>query len=453
MDRIGDRKGLPPGPRGKMLFGHFVEYARDPLGFLTSCSKNYGDVVALRLPATRIFLLSDPQHIDQVLSAKIGDFTIHGGMKMRITQKIFGRGLLTSEGNEWQRQRRLTFPLFSHSLIAKYAEIMLAETEQMFSSWKHGEKRDIHEETVALTIKIMLRVLVGGSGESPHVTKLAEGIATLKDAFFMRNRSQGFGRIFQLPIKARFKRALRKIDGLTNNIIQERRSSESHQEDLLSVLMSAQDEEGNPITDEQLRGEIKTFLITGHGGPSIVLAWATYLLSQHPEVEAKMLAEINAVIGEHRPAATDLKQLQYTSFVVKETLRLFPPTWFVAREAVRDCEIGDYQVPQGTQLLMSQWVLHRDGRFWDDPEVFKPDRWEANSGKKDPKYAYFPFGGGPRFCIGYAYSEMLSVLVLVMLIKNFHFETAPDQEIEPYPTAALYPRNGIKVTLVKRAKA
>ncbi len=447
---MGISNHLPPGPVGGFIFGHFAEYSRDPLGFLSRCAGSYGDVVALRLPATQIYLLSDPQHINQVLSSKNEDFTIHGGMKMSITRKIFGRGLLTSEGNEWHRQRRLTFPLFSHSLIAKYTEIMLDETEQMLSRWTDGEKRDIYEDTVELTIKIVIRVLVGGSGNSPHVKKLAESIATLKDAYFMKNRSQGLGRVIQLPLKSRFRRAVKKIDNLAHKIILERRSSGSKPQDLLSVLMSAQDEEGNPITDEQLLGEIKTFLITGHGGPSILLAWAIYLLGQHPEVEAKLLSEIRDVLGGRLPEAADLKQLSYTSNVLKETLRLYPPTWFVAREAVRDCEIGNYRISKGTQVLMSQWILHRDSRFWEEPDLFRPERWEENAGKKEPKYAYFPFGGGPRFCIGYAYSEMLSVLVLVSVMRNFHFETAPDQKIEPYPTAALYPKNGVKVTLIER---
>lgn len=450
---MGDSRAFPPGPRGKLIFGHFMAYARDPLGFLSSCSRDFGDVVALRLPATKIFLLSDPHHIDKVLSSKNGDFTIHGGMKMRITQRVFGKGLLTSEGDDWQRQRRLTFPLFSHSLIAKYAEIMLEETEKMLPTWKHGDVRNIHEEMVELTIKIMIRVLLGGSADSPHIKKLAESIATIKDAFFISNRSQGLGRIFTLPLKPRFKSALKKIDGLTDSIIQERRASGLQADDLLSVLMAAQDEEGNPITDEQLRGELKTFLITGHGGPSIMLAWAVYLLSQHPETEAKLLAEIGEVLGDRSPEASDLKQLKYASLVGKETLRLYPPTWFVAREATHACEIGDYHVPRGTQLLMSQWVLHRDERFWEDPDGFRPERWEANAGKKDPKYAYFPYGGGQRFCIGYAYSEMLFALVLTTIMRKFHFETSPDQKIEPYPTAALYPRDGIEVTLVERSMA
>lgn len=439
----------PPGPKGNFLLGNFTEYSRDPLGFLTRCAGDYGDVVSLRLPATRIFLLSDPLHIEKVLTGTNVDFAIHGGMRIPLTRRLFGRGLLTSEGAEWRRQRRLTFPLFSHSLVARYGEIMVDETNTMLSGWKHGQTRNVYKETVDVTIRIVIKALLGGSDQSPQVAELAKSLATLKDAYVMKNRWQGFVRVLPLPIRTRFKIAVDRVDNVIDGIIRERRSNRSAQNDLLSVLMAAEYDDGNPISDEQLRGELKTFLITGHEAPATLLAWALYLLARHPESESKLLAEIEEVLGGRVPDAADLKQLSYTSQVLKETLRLYPPAWFVAREAVRDCEIGDYSVPQGTQLLMSQWLMHRDSRFWEKPELFRPERWE-NSEKKSPKYAYFPYGGGPRFCMGSAYTEMLTVLVLAMIMRKFRFEVAPDQIIEPYATAVLLPKNGIRLILTKR---
>lgn len=437
-------KLLPPSPKRKFLFGHFSDYSRHPLDFLTKCAREFGDVVYLRMPGAKIFLLNNPHDIENVLAATNTGFINHGGMRVPLSRKLFGSGILISEGDEWRRQRSLTFPAFNHSSVNSYAAVMVEETRKMLSGWKHGERRDIYREMINLSLRVTSKTLFGAD-VSAQIGEIADGYSTLKDGFLVKNWWQSFGMMLPLPVKSRFKNALEKIENAADEIIRQRRKKTTETNDLLSVLMSAQDLEGNPISEKQLRDEVKTFLFTGHQAVGCALAWAFYLVTRNNRVESRLRSEVAEVLDGRTPEVADIKRLNYTSFVLKETLRLYPPGWAVGRESVQDCEIGGYFVPQGSQFVMSQWVVHRDARFWNAPDEFQPERWESDLEKRLPKYAYFPHSGGPRFCLGSMFAEMLSIIVIAMVMREFHLSLTSSQPVEPLPSFGLIPKEGIEV--------
>jgi len=442
-------KFLPPGPKGDLFFGHFADYSRSPLEFLTRCAREYGDVVHLKMPCAKIFLLNNPRDIEQILTATNAGFINHGGMRMPLSRRLFGRGILISEGDEWRRQKRLTFPQFNHSRIADYAATMIEETETMLSAWRHGETRNLYRDMIDLNLQVMSKTLFG-TDLSPYLAETAAAFDTLKDGFLVKNWRQSFGMMLPLPVKSRFKTAVEKIGNITDEIIRQRRAKNTDTNDLLSVLMAAQDLEGNPISDRQLRDEVKTFLFTGHQATGAALAWTFYLLAKFPETEKRLQSEIAEVLGDESFNVSDLKRLNYASAVLKETLRLYPPGWAVGRESVEDCEVGGYFAPAGSQFVMSQWVVHRDSRFWKAAEDFCPERWTDEAENKLPKYAYFPHSGGARFCMGGAFAEMMSIIVMTLVVQKFHLRLANNRKVEPLPSFGLIPKDGIEITLAAR---
>jgi cytochrome P450 len=241
-----------------------------------------------------------------------------------------------------------------------------------------------------------------------------------------------------------------RLEEILYRIIRQRRTSGRDAGDLLSMLLAAQDEDGSRMTDQQLRDEAMTIFLAGHETTALALSWAWYLLSQHREAEARLVEELRTVLGERAPSVEDLPQLRYAEMVVKETLRLYPPAFSTGREALQACEIGGYQVPAGTQIIMSQWVTHRDPRFFDQPQQFNPDRWTDDFIKHLPKYAYFPFGGGPRLCIGNSFAMMEAVLILATIAQRFQLELVPGQSVTPWPSITLRPKDGIKMQVQQR---
>jgi cytochrome P450 len=320
----------------------------------------------------------------------------------------------------------------------------------MLDTWRAGETRDVHPDMMRLTREIIAKTLFGADvTEATGDAALALDI--LKDEFTaQRTPIKSLSCIFSLPVSKRARKAVRQLDGMIRRIIQERRTSDEDSGDLLSMLLAARDENGGRLTEQQLRDEATTFFFAGHEATGLTLAWALYLLAQHPEVDARLASELLDVLGGRPPCAEDLPRLRYTSRILKETLRLYPPAWAVGREALLDCSLGGCDVPAGTQLIMSQWVLHRDPRYYDCPEEFRPERWSDDFVKRLPKYAYFPYGGGARVCIGNAFAEMEMVLLLAMIAQRFRFGLAPGQRVTPLATFALAPKNGIKLVLSER---
>jgi cytochrome P450 len=437
---------LPPGPKGHYLTGNLLDYARDPLDFLSRCSREYGDVVRLRLPGLPLYLLNNPDDVEQVLVKNNRAF-----VKSRYFRRelgFLGKGLLNSEGEFWRRQRRLAQPTFHRRRINAYGEVMVSYTERMLATWRAGEIRDIHQEMMRLLLEIVAKVLF--DAEIAESREVREAL----DRAVKRFDEQGSGMLvrfllgnFPTPTNLRFRRAVGRLDEVIYGIIDERRSSGKDTGDLLSMLLHAQDEEGNQMSNRQLRDEVITLLLAGHETNALALSWTWYLLSRHPEVETKLLDEFREVLGDRAPTVDDVPRLRYAEMVIKESMRLYPPAWGLSREAAEECEIGGYRVPAGTQLFIVLWVLHRDPRYFEDPETFHPERWEDGSAKRTPKYAYLPFGAGPRLCIGSSFAMTEAILLLATVAKSFRLKLASEQPVIPQPSVTLRPGGGMRMVL------
>ncbi|HXP69155.1 MAG TPA: cytochrome P450 [Candidatus Dormibacteraeota bacterium] len=451
---IQNSRTVPPGPKGRLLVGNAFDFSRGNwLDFFIRCAREYGDVVSLRVLNVPICLLTHPDDIENVLVKNASNFVKsrnYGALK-----PILGNGLLTSEGVFWQKQRKLVQPSFRHESIAAYAEVMVGTTEQMLSGWRDGQTRDLHEEMVGLTLEIVAKSLFGAdvSQETDKVGRAMHDITNRLLA--MPNLSFFLPKGFPLPSSVRLRRAVRELDGIIYSMIRARRTESHRSHDLLQMLLEIQDEDGSHLTDEQLRDEMMTLFIAGHETTAIALSWTWYLLAQHPEVEARLVDEVSSLLHGRVPWVSDLRSLPFTEMVLKETMRLYPPAWVVGREALNDFHTRGYRIPAGTNVLLVQWITQRDARFYTEAERFNPDRWKDDpiqSGRL-PRYAYFPFGSGPRVCIGAGFAMMEATLLLATIAQRFRLTLASDQPVEMLPSISLRPRNGIKMMLHERCRA
>ncbi len=437
-----------PGPRGHLLTGNLPEFRHDLLGFLTRCAREYGDFVAFRLGPRRLILLSDPDSIDYVLVTAARNFTKH--FALRMNSLLLANGLLTSEGDFWLRQRRLIQPAFQRDRVSAYGGVMVAYTERLLAGWRDGETRDLHAEMMRLTLEIVAKTLFDAD-VGDHTSNVGAALEVAMASFVSRLfKMFPLPRWLPTPGNLRLKRAVRRLDAIIYGLIEQRRRDATPRSDLLSMLVQAQDEDGTRMTSRQVRDEAMTLFLAGHETTAIALSWLWYLLAQHPEVEARLLDELRSVLGGRAPTVADLPRLRYTDMVVTESMRLYPPVYTIGREPIADCEIAGYPVTAGTTLLMSQWVMHRDPRFYEDPLEFRPERWADGLARRLPKYAYFPFGGGPRTCIGNTFAQMEAVLILATMAPRFHFDLVPGHPVEPGPSITLRPRSGIRAVLRRR---
>jgi cytochrome P450 len=437
-----------PGPKGRFLLGSLPEFGRDLLGFFSS-SARYGDVVAFRLARYPALLLYHPDHVEQVLVTRSRDYAKHSFF-FRHVGAIFGNGLLTSEGDFWLRQRRLAQPAFHRERIAGYADTMAACAEEHVAGWRHGERRDLHREMMAVTLQIVARTLFGAAVEQDAAAVGHAFDLVVREIAVRVARPLRIPDAIPTPGNLRYRAGLRQLDRIVYEMIRTRRAQGGGGADLLSLLLHAQDEDGSRMTDAQLRDEAITLFLAGHETTAIALAWTLLLLARHPEAAARLAAEVDAVLGGRRPTMADLPRLARAEQAIKEAMRLYPPVYAVGREAVHDSEVGGIPVAKGTTVFMSQWVIHRDPRFYPEPHAFRPERWASEEARALPKFAYFPFGGGPRLCIGNTFAMMEAVLILAVLAGRFRFELEPGPEVTPFPSITLRPRHGIPLRVWAR---
>lgn len=438
----------PPGPEPHFLIGNFPLGSRDPLALLTSWARRFGDIFYYRAGWIHVYFLNHPDYIEEVLVSQHQNFI--KDRVLRNSRWFFGDGLLTSEGAQWLRQRRLSQPAFHRERVSSYACTITRYTEEMLNTWKDGENRDIHQEMMHLTVKIVAKVLF-----NVEVREETERVAFALNVLMQQGTGgrmvlPAFLRYLPLPAVLRVRRAVHQLDEIVYGIIRQRRANGADTGDLLSMLLQAKDEDGSQMTDRQLRDEVMTFLLAGHETTALSLSWIWYLLSQYPEVEHKLGQEFEQVLGGRTPQAQDLARLPYTEKVVKEALRLYPPAWGVGRTAAKDCEIGGYPVPAGANVVMSQWITHRDPRFHPRAETFDPDRWSNDGTQGLPKFAYFPFGGGPRLCIGASFALMEAALLLATIAQKFQLRMVPGHPVIPVPSVTLRPKNGIRMLVQER---
>lgn len=442
------KKYLPPGPKGQLLMGVMREFNDDTLGFIERCQREHGDVVHTRFLWVHAFFIYNPDDIETMLTTNARSYRKAESLRSPFFKRLVGNGLVTSEGEFWRRQRRLAQPAFHRQRISSYGEIMVQYATRTIDAWKDGEQRDLSRDMTRLTLEIVVKTLFNAdvSRDSDRVGQILTSLvkpfasqATLK--WILDNR-------LPTPEHRRYFNAVAEIDRIVFRIIAERRASGYDEGDLLSMLLQAQDDDGTRMSDKQLRDEVMTLFLAGHETTALALSWSWYLLALHPEAEKKFHAELEEVLGGRTPEVADLPRLQYTEMIAKEVLRLYPPAYAVGREAIEDTELGGFPVPKGTQLFAFQWVTQRDPRYFAEPAAFRPERWTNGLSEQLPKFAYFPFGGGPRQCIGNYFAMMEIVLLLATIGQRFRFSVM--EEVEVLPVLSLRPKSGIKVKLHHR---
>jgi cytochrome P450 len=439
----------PPSPPGLPLLGHSVRFTRDPLAFLESL-RAHGDMSFLRLGGADVYFLNDAGYVREVLTAQRQKFEL--SVMRRRLEVILGQGLLTSRGELHARQRRLMQPVFRKSRIESYAGFMADYSERRVAAWRDGAELDITEEMMRLAMMIVAKSLFDHdvTDESDEVSRNVSAVlefltGMMSPLMYLKLR-------LPLPSTLRFKRARRALDAMIFRMIAHRRAHPTGGEDLLSLLMQATDQETHAQMDEQqLRDEIITLFSAGHETTANALSWAVYLLAQHPDAQEKVHAEVQAAMGE-RPHITagDVARLPYTRQVLLETMRLYPPVWFVGRLVLEDVTFGDYTLPRGANVLISQYLMHRDPRYFSDPLRFLPERWTDGFIASVPRGAYIPFSAGERHCLGESFAWLEALIVLATAVRRWRFDLIPGQDIRPKPSITLRPNRGIRVRTYRR---
>ena len=447
---------LPPGPRrvlgGNPLFG-FLAFRRDPLSFLTEMAREYGDIVFFRMGPQHTYMLNHPDLIKDALVTHQDAFM--KGRALQRSKRLLGEGLLTSEGAHHRRQRRLAQPAFHRQRIETYGEVMIAYAARTAAAWRDAETIDLSREMMRLTLAIVAKTLFDADVEA-DAEDVGAAFTEIMELFqmLMLPYSEYLEKL-PLPATRKFERARARLDAVIYRIIEERRLSGRDRGDLLSMLIAAQDVEGDGggMSDEQLRDELMTLFLAGHETTANALTWTWYLLAQHPEIEQKLHAEVDEVLnGRQEPTVADYPRLRYTEMVVAEAMRLYPPAWVVGRMALADFPVREYVIPAGSLVLMSQYVVQRDPRFFPAPARFDPERWTAAAREARPTYAYFPFGAGARRCIGEAFAWMEGVLLIATIARRWRLRLVPGQIVTPHPRITLRPKEGICMTAERRVR-
>ncbi len=414
-----------------------AEYSQDPLGFMTRCAREFGEIVPLQFACGELFcLLTNPNYITEVLKDRL---LFIKAQDLHSLDGLIGSGLLTSEGDFWQRQRRLTQPIFHQQRIDNYGSVMVSLTQQMLQTWDEDRILDVHDQMMRLTLNIVMKTIFDQDVTDGEATYVAHALDEAMNWAITQEKDD-----------RRYQNAIASLDATIYAIIQRRCGSGVEGNDLLGMLMQVQDaDDGSRMSDRQLRDEVATMMLAGHETTANTMSWTWMLLSQHPQVRANLHKELKTVLSGRTATIADLPQLSYTNSVIKEAMRLYPPVTDVSREATQDCEIGGYSIPKGTTLICSQWVMHRDRRYFSDPERFSPERWADDLEKKLPRGIYFPFGDGPRVCIGKSFALMEAALILATIAQKFQLNLIPDQTIELQPSITLRPKQGIQVIVKK----
>lgn len=454
----------PPGPQFSTL--DMLKYqlmgvlrpSQDENGFTflsaaVEWTKQYGDFIYWNFWPNRAFIVNHPDHIHEVLVTKADQFYKAPFYKVMLA-RFLGNGILVSDGDFWRRQRKLAQPAFHHKRIESYAVNTVDFSLQLMESWRDGQQIDALDEMMKLTLAVVAKSLFDAdvSGRSEIVGKslneLQETSTEQSKSFFSMMMPQWI----PTAMNRRQQAATKALDEIIMGFIRERRASGEDKGDLLSMLLAAQDDEGNGMTDKEARDEAITLFLAGYETTSNAMAWTWMLLSQTPEVEAKLHEELDTVLGGRAPTFADLPKLKYTEWVIKEALRLYPPAHGFGRQTVTDVQIGDYTIPKGAIVFIYPYIVHRDSRWFPEPEAFKPERWANDYEKQIPKYAYIPFGGGPRICIGNQFALMEARLILATIAQHYRVRVQAEQPITPEPLITLRPLGGVPARLEIRQK-
>jgi cytochrome P450 len=440
-----------PGPRFWIPLKGLLAFQKDPIGVLKRL-KTHGDVARMRM-AYSVFLISDPELIRQVF-LPLND-SLSKGRALQRAKILLGDGLLTSEGPLHTRQRRLIMPAFHRERLALYAQIMIDLASKQQDAWVDGQELDIRSEMMRLTLEIAGRTMFGAKLEAES-QEISAALTEVMDRFqlAMLPGVQWMQHI-PTPGNLKFKAARKRLDSVVFRMIKSRREQSEEADDLLSMLLQARDEEDQQrrMTDSQVRDEVMTLFLAGHETTANALTWTLYQLAENPEIYEKLQAELQSVLAGRAPLPQDYSSLKYAEKNFAESMRLYPPAWIVGRKALEDLELGGYAIPKGSIIVMSQYLSHRDPRFWPDPEKFDPERFSPEAKAKRPALAYFPFGFGPRGCIGEGFAWMEGVLVLASLAQKWRFTLAEGPKPAISPQFTLRPKGSVRLVVSRAIKA
>jgi len=436
----------PPTPPGHPLWGNLFQYSRAPFQFLLSASQRYGDILRLRFMTTSIYIISQPTISFDVLAKRTSAFD-----KDQVTAigKFIGSGLNVNEGGAWKQRRNIAQSAFHAQQIDSYAEAMKNCITWMLNAWQSGNVLDINQEMTQLMVRIVAHTLFGAELAPHTAATVGKAMALIERAVSQQVTSRFLPSWLPTPQNLALRHMTKALETLARQIVEERRTGGGEHDDLLSMLLQA-DEDGEHMTDGQILDEIMTLLLAGHASTASALTWMWYVLSQYPEAEARIHEEIDRVLDGRLPTIEDLAVLPYVDMVVKEVLRLYPPLWLIGRQAREEVTIGDYQLARGSLLFICPYIIQHNSELFEQPEAFFPERFSKQNEKRIPHFAYIPFGGGPRSCIGARFATMAMKLTLVMVAQQYKLALTPGQKVEIQPLLSLRPKDGMRVSVSRR---
>jgi cytochrome P450 len=481
---------FPPGPSSILPTKILNQFIKDPLKTLTEIAKKYGEISYFKMGPQHVYLINNPDYIERILIYDHGNFK--KGPRLQTAKRVLGEGLVTSEGEYHRNQRKIIQPVFLPKMIASYDEIMSQYAYNMCHNWSDGSILDIHDEMMRVTLSIICKSVMSYDIESQEADKISKSLDISKN--YMKRLQHPIGQVLDhipiLPKVAQSRSAIKVLDSIVYKIISERRSMmiqsnysynnvqndkekqnqdhiknekdlEALSQDLLTRLMynttpnTKQDKDKTTniesLSDVQLRDQIITFLIAGHETTANALTWTFYLLTQNPDVEKKLYHEINTILrGNKIPSFEDIPKLKYTEKVFRESMRVYPPVWTLGRFVENPYSLGEYIIPKGSTILMSQYVMHHNSKYYDEPQIYNPDRWTEEFKRNLPRFAYFPFGGGIRGCIGESFAWQEGILLLSTVMKYWKMQLVPNQKIKLDPGITLNPKKGIKMKVMAR---
>ena len=467
----------PPHP----IFGHLFAFQKDPLGFLTGCARQYDRVAPLRMLHVRAFLLFDPADIERVLVTEHSNFVKPGWLKSQAVKRLLGAGLVASDGDDWRRQRKACQPAFQLRRMEDYAKTVLNSADRKIAQWRPGHTINLQQEMTHLTLEIVARTMM-----NVHENEWTDETGAAMDTLMARfTAGKSFFGMIPFPPDKREREATKRLNQIVDSLISKNEikinapvqpppldysevgkcpfgnealkfNDSQTNADLLSMLKigantgAVSNSKALEVERLKLREQMKTFLAAGYESSSLTLTWAFLMIALNPEVEARLTSERNEALRGGSLSYSDLSKLNYARAVIQETLRLYPPLWMTGRQAARDCEIGGVRVPSGSLVMTSQWAVQRMSRFFPDPEKFRPERWLSEETSNLPRFAYFPFGGGPRICIAQNFALMETTLLMTALLSKFRMSVPHNLELTPWATMTLRPPTDIQVELQLR---
>jgi cytochrome P450 len=440
----------PPGPSGLPLLGCAPDMLRDPLGFLQQVERDHAELASFRLGPQRVYFATGPSALEQLLSSEVKRFFSRDRSALRAGQSFLGGGMLFLDGERWTRARRMTSPAFHKGQLAQYAVEMRAYTEKMLAGWRDGEVRDVHDEMMHLMVCIVSKTLLGA--------ELVEEVASIRDA--MKQTLEAFAQRALSPIQfpdwlpttanLHMRRGVRALDAIILPLIRARLRDGRDHGDLLSRLTLARDADGSAFGVAEIRNQLVTFFMAGHETTALVLMWTLFLLASHGQIQQQLHLELEQVLGDHPASADDIERLPRLDQLLKEVMRLYPPVWLFARQAAEGGVLAGFPIPRGATVFASPWVSHRSARQYADPDEFRPERWAADRQRSLPRFAYLPFGGGPRACIGASFARVAMSIVLSSVLRRFSVELTSETDGTVDPTLTLRCKRGMKLRMKLR---